>query len=69
MSRDPRIEPQAGDVVTSGKHTHYVVSASDTEVLYTQDHPPVPVDTVTLDEWRRSAKSDVVVAIAGKPLS
>ncbi|KAF1006738.1 MAG: hypothetical protein GAK28_02414 [Luteibacter sp.] len=61
--RDPRIQPVAGDVLPSGRHTYYVIDARDGEVRYTQDHPPVPVDTVSLDEWIRSAAKDTVVTL------
>jgi len=69
MNRDPRTQPQVGDVVTSGVHTYYVTDVRDGTVFYTQDHPPVDVDEVSIDEWRRSSANDRVLSISGVPVT
>lgn len=61
MSRDPRVTPVPGDVLSSGQRTFYVTAVAGSEVFYTEDQPPVPVLSVPLDEWRLFAKTDEVV--------
>jgi len=59
--RDPRKTPAPGDVLTNGRNIFYVTDVRDGEVFYTEDHPPVPVESVSLIEWVANAEGDQVL--------
>jgi hypothetical protein len=63
MSRDPRRDPKAGDIVENGSNRFYVMSVDRGVVSYTESPPP-DVLTVDIDEWRTDAINDVIIKAA-----
>lgn len=60
--RDPRFQPKPGDILTNGAHTFYVTRVEGEEVFYTEDQPPVPELSSTIEDWCAYSKNDTVVA-------
>ncbi len=59
--RDPRIDPQPGDVVQNGVGKFWVTGRSGNRVYY-RDTPPTCDDmNILLEEWQDNAKGDTIV--------
>lgn len=66
--RDPRTNPQPGDILTNGRDTFWVIRVDRGTVYYT-DQPPVEQMSVTTAEWVENAKHDTVVKRADETQS
>lgn len=59
--RDPRVDPQEGDVVRNAAGTFYVTGRKGSLVYYT-DAPSPEELSIPLDEWSLYAAKDVIVS-------